>query len=174
MINLVRFAFLLFVMLPVVANAQGKNIKSLPENASLDDTRKWLVQAVEKYGSYSTQVNSASVSKVKFENCKFSFSVLKKTGSDVLDNVGVRRTKTHSASQQVAFDLPFIEQDGVAVTDYIYPDFQVITIRFRKGSEVSTTSEPSRDLEIIVRREAGEAIRAAFVHARKLCGGNEK
>jgi hypothetical protein len=145
--------------------AQGKPVKPLSETAPLPDTQKWLVEAIRKNASYKTRVNSAVVSKVKFEGCNLGFTIVRKTGTTGQDVMGVT-TRTHTVKQDVAFDLSFIEAEGIRLSDHILTEFQTITIRFR-AADPSTSAD--RDVEIIVKHEAAEPIRAALKRARKLC-----
>ena len=167
MLSVLRFTLLLTAaaVMPMYASAQSKNVKPLVDNASLPETRKWLVEAIGKYASYKTPVTSASISDVKFEGCKVSFTLVRKTGTSGQDVMGVTR-RTHTVKQETAFDLSFVEPEGIRLTDHIFPEFQMLTVRFRSG-EPSTA--PDREVEIVVKQEAAEHIRTALVHARRLC-----
>ncbi|HEX6127023.1 MAG TPA: hypothetical protein VFZ23_16740 [Pyrinomonadaceae bacterium] len=158
-LSVLKFTLFLLV-LPAALAAQSKNVKPLPADASLGDTQKWLVAGLSKYASFKTRVNSASVSSVKFDGCKLSYTIIRRSGSTAHDTMGAT-TRTHIVKQDVAFDLSFIANDGVKLTDHIYPDFRTITIAFR--------SDQGGDVEIVVKHEAGEPIRSALDHARTLC-----
>lgn len=151
-------------------NGQNRPVKPLPENASLAETRKWLIEAIPKYASYKTRVNSASVSNVKFEGCSLAMTIVRKTATAIQDVVGVT-TRTHSSKQEITFDLSFVEPDGIGLADHIFPEFQTITVKFRSDAS-ATPSQLSRDHEIIVKQEAGEAIRSALILARRHCTAN--
>ena len=164
------FILLSFTLLlgPAFSSAQNKTIKPLAENANLADTQKWLVENLTKHATYKTRVNSASVSGVKFDGCSVGMTVTRKTAVAAQDVMGVT-TRTHSSKQDVAFHLSIVEPDGVAVSDHIFPEFQIVTVKFRAGDQTTTSANDGREHEIIVKREAGDAIRDALLHARKLC-----
>ena len=170
MLNLIRSGLFFITVMILVgdAAAQEKGIKPLAENASITETRRWLIEAIGKNASYKSRVNSATVSNVVFEGCKLSYTVNRKTGSVAQDVMGVT-TRVHSAKQEVGFDFSFVEPEGIGLTDHIYPDFQVVTVRFREGSVVASSPNISRDVEIIVKRGSGEAIQSALKRARRLC-----
>ncbi len=170
MLSVLRLSLLLtaVTILPTYVSAQVKSVKALADNASISETQKWLVDVLSKHASYKTPVNSASVSNVKFEGCKLSFTVVRKTGTSGQDVMGVTR-RTHTVKQEIAFDLSFVESEGIGLTDHIFPEFRLLTVRFRSG-DPSTAAE--REVEIVVRQEAAEPIRSAFVHARRLCSTN--
>lgn len=157
-----------FIIGPALISAQNKGIKPLRESATLAETQKWLIDNLTKYATYKTRVNSASVSDVKFDGCSIAMTVVRKTAVAAQDVMGVT-TRTHSSKQDIAFHLTFVEPDGVAVGDHIFPEFQVITIKFRAGDHTSDAQNDSREHEVIVKREAGDAIRDALLHARQLC-----
>lgn len=165
-----RSTFILLFLVAVMSlstqvMAQGKPVKPLSDTASLSDAQKWLVEAIRKNASYKTRVNSAAVSNVKFEGCNLRFTIVRKTSTTGQDVMGVT-TRTHTAKQDVAFDLSFIEADGIGLSDHVLPEFQTITIRFRAADPPSSAD---RDVAIIVKHEAAEPIRAALKRARKLC-----
>ena len=167
MLSVLRFTLLLIAVaiVPVCVSAQAKNVKPLADNASLPETRKWLVDAIGKYASYKTPVTSASVSAVKFDGCKLSFTLVRKTGTSGQDVMGVTR-RTHTVKQETAFDLSLIQPEGIRLTEHIFPEFQTLTVRFRSG-EPSTAAD--REVEIVVKHEAATYIHSALVHARLLC-----
>lgn len=162
---------LLISLVPVVATAQNRGVRPLAANASLDETRKWLIEAIAKYASYSSRVSSAEVSNVRFNDCSMTIAMIRRTAAATRDTLGVR-TRTRSEKQDIAFDLVFIEAGGIELSDHIFPQLKVIKIKFR--SDASTTpSVLSPDHEIVVRKEAGEAVRDALLHAYKLCMNSE-
>lgn len=156
------------IFLPALIFAQGKTVKPLAENASLAETQKWLVDALAKNASYKTQVNSEAVSNAKFESCRLSYTLVRKTGAKSQDTMGVT-TRTHTAKTDVSFDLSFVEAGGIQLADHIFPDFQTITIKFREGGVAASSPALNTDVELVVKYEAGEAIKAALLHAQRLC-----
>ena len=167
MLSALRLSILLvaLTMLPTYAAAQGKTVKPLSDTASITETQKWLVDALAKYTSFKTPVNSASVSNVKFDGCTLSFAVVRKTGTSGQDVMGMTR-RTHTLKQEMAFDLSFVESEGIKLTDHVLPELQILTVRFRTGDPSAAVE---REVEIVVRQEAAEQIRSALVHARRLC-----
>ena len=161
-----------FIVVPAFVSAQNKSIKPLAQGANLADTQKWLIDNLTKHATYKTRVNSASVADVKFDGCSVGMTVVRKTAVAAQDVMGVT-TRTHSSKQDIAFHLSFVEPDGVSVSDHIFPEFQVVTVKFRAGDQTSTSGNDGREHEIIVRRGAGEAVRDALLHARKLCTGKK-
>lgn len=164
-----RLILVLFTisLLPIFAAAQNKGVRPLAADASLAETQTWLIDAITKYASYKSRVSSADVSSVKFDRCSMSISMVRRTAAASQDALGVR-TKTHSAKQEISFDFTFVAPDGIELADHIFPEFRVVKIKFRSDANV-TPSVLSRDHEMVVKEEAGEAIRDALVHAYKLC-----
>lgn len=169
---LIRFNFFLLlisaiVMLPAYASAQDKDIKPLAENASLADTQIWLTAAIRKNASYKTRATSASVDGVTFEGCKLNFTVAQKSGSTAHAVMGAT-TRTYTVKQKAAFDLSLLVPDDVRPTDHAVPELQTITVGFR-SPDPGAPPLARQVSELVVKYEAAEQIRAALVHAHRLC-----
>lgn len=149
-----------FAIVPVIS--QDRPIKPLPENASFPETQKWLVDTIGKHATFKTRVTSAVVSAPKFEGCELSYLVTRKTSGANQDVMGVT-TRVHTTKQDVAFDLSHVPADGISVTDHIFPEFQTIVLRYHKDPA------PPREIEIVVKYEAAEAIKSALSQALVFC-----
>ena len=162
----ISLALLILALFCVGAAAQETKLEPLAENASLDRTRDWLVENIRKHASFKTRINSTSVSDVEFKGCSLSLTVVRKTAVAAQDLMGVRR-RTQTVKNELAFDFGLVEPDGIRLSDYILPEFQTITISFRPTAGASDAL--MREHDLIVRREAGEALRDGLAHARSLC-----
>jgi hypothetical protein len=77
-------------------------------------------------------------------------------------------TKTISTfKDDVSFDTRTMDLDGIVVTEHIYPELQ--TMELRLVSDEKKEGAQNRVIEIVVKREAGDAIKSAFLQVRRLC-----
>ncbi len=170
MLNTFRFSLLLLAAIlvsPDYASAQSKDFKSLPDKASLAETQKWLVAAIGKNASYKARASSATVADIAFEGCKLSYTVEQKSGSTAHATMGAT-TRTYKVKHEVAFDLSFVFPDDIRLADHPFPELQTIVIGLRAADSQSQKT-PLQETEIVVKYEAAEQIRAALVHAQRLC-----
>lgn len=73
-LRLLLYSFVLMLMFFAPGAAQEKSkVTPLAENASLEDTQKWLTKAVEKYFEFHFNSIYFNVSEVKFSGCELSY-----------------------------------------------------------------------------------------------------
>lgn len=174
MCSLIRTAFLVgfttVMLAPCAASQDRSSIKPLSQTATLAETQKWLVDAIGKYASYKTRVTAVTISDAKFDGCIFKFALTRKSGSISTATMGATRT-TNAVKEEIAFDPSQIESDGIALTDHVYPELQTIEVRSRRaaGADGATTTTHGNIIELVVKREAADAIRAALYQVGRLC-----
>jgi hypothetical protein len=143
-----------------------KSIEPPDENASAEEAQKWLSGALVKYGSYKTRVEIVDISNVRFEGCTIKYTVTRKSGSTSTAVMGATRT-VNSTKDDVSIDTGLMTEAGTTLSDHIYSELQTIEI-------VAKTESPSglgddRPIELVVKREAGKAIRAALLRLAHGC-----
>lgn len=173
MLRMLKLRLLLTVAMFVIgveAVAQKRDGMTPPsEAASLGETQKWLVEALTKQASYKTRVTSVTISNPKVEGCIVSFTQTRKSGSASIATMGATR-RTNTVKDDVSFDLAQLAENGIAVSDHIYPELQTLELRLGGGAkEGSASTDHIRTVEIVVQHEATDAIKAALMQLRRLC-----
>ena len=163
MFSLLRASVFLFLLLPGVLIAQGKAVKGIDENATLDQTRTWLLDALPKYASTKTRTSATNLTDVKFDGCNLSFTIVRKVGSSSEAVMGTTRT-VNSMKQEHSLALADIEAGGIQVTPSLYPEFETLSISWEPAGQDDT-----RVIELTVKSVAAGAIRFALDRARALC-----
>lgn len=135
------------------------SIKPPAETATLAETQTWLVGAIGKYAAYKTRVTTMTITNAKFEGCSFSFTETRKSGSISTATMGATRT-TNSVKEDILFDVARLASDGISVSDHIYPEIQTLELKF---------ADDRRIVEIVVKREASDAIKTALTRIQRLC-----
>ncbi len=164
------FILLTAAVLAVSGFASGQKtseVKPPPETASLTETQQWLVAALGKYASYKTRVEAATLSNVKFDNCTFNFTETRKMGSVSTATMGTTRT-TNVSKNDVSINLAKVRADGISLEDHIYPELQTIKLGY-VGSGLTPQTTDGRVYYIVVKRDAGDAMRTALLQIQGLC-----
>lgn len=165
--KLVLILIIAFAACPSHAVAQD-NVKPPKEDASRAELEKWLVHALGKHASYRTRSVSVSVEKVKLTGCTISYSVVRRSNPENIDNVNAV-VKTKLVKSEVDLDAARIEPDGIEIVDHVLPEFQTVVIRERFGPSVPPAAGTSRSVEIVVKHEAAAAIKTALERFRDHC-----
>jgi len=174
MFSLIRTVFLVAIATVMVAQgaaAQDRSgIKPLSQTATLAEAQKWLVDVVGKYASYKNRVASVTISDAKFDGCTFKFTLTRKSGSISTATMGTTRT-TNAVKENLALDTSRIEPDGIAVTDHVYPELEIIEVRLghTAGAEQAAITGPVNIFELVVKRDAADAIKTALYQVARLC-----
>ena len=143
-----------------------KSVEPPADDARAEDVQKWLSGALVKYGSYKTRGGVLDVSNVRFEGCTLKYTVTRKSGSTSTAVMGATRT-VNITKDEVSLDVALMSNDGVKLSDHIYPELQTIEIGLKKD-EVSGSGD-DRVIEIVVKQEAGKAIRTALLQSARNC-----
>ena len=150
------------------APAQKRDgIKPPPSTASLAEIQGWLVGTIGKYASYKTRVTNGKLSNVKFDGCTLGYTETRTSGSISTATMGTTRT-TNAAKDETSIDLTKVKPDGISLEDHIYPELQTIKISM-SGSDLTQGSANDRLVEIVVKREAADAIKTALMQIARLC-----
>ena len=150
------------------APAQKRNeIKPPAETASLAESQQWIAETLVKYGSYKTRVEAMTLSKVTFDGCGVTFTETRKSGSTSTATMGATRT-TNVSKNDISIDLGKVRADGISLEDHIYPELQTVKVWY-SGFDLSEGSTEGRIYYIVVKRDAGDAIKMALVQIRRLC-----
>ena len=168
--NLKKFILLTAAVFAISASlsAQKRNeIKPPSESASLAENQQWIGEALAKFGSYKTRLEAMTVSKVSFDACRFSFTETRKSGSTSTATMGATTT-TNVSKNDISIDLAKVRPDGISLEDHIYPELQTIKIWYA-GFDLAEGSTAGRVYQIVVKHEAGDAIKTALLQAKRLC-----
>ncbi len=170
------YSFTLMLIFSALCVAQEKSkITPLAENASLEDTQKWLKKAVEKYFEFHYNSIYFNVSEVKFSGCELSYTVTRQTNS-YIKSPGF--SIDASAETKKPFKVNFAELDPeglVLKNDEQNKELKALVLAAPKISpgEPAIGTEPSEPVKnydlLILKAEAGEPVKFAFVRAIKLC-----
>ncbi|MEO6333840.1 MAG: hypothetical protein ABIO91_02565 [Pyrinomonadaceae bacterium] len=161
------FAIAIFVLAAEAAAQKRDGVKPPPAAASLEETREWLVKAIGKYGSYKTRVESVTLSNVRFDGCTLGFTQKRSTDSTSLAVMGATRTR-NDVKQDTSFDISKVRVDGISAVDHIYPELRTIQVR-TGGVDLTSASGAGLVYEIVVKQDAGDAIRTALTQVQRLC-----
>jgi hypothetical protein len=154
----VLFSLLLIVVIGNAAYSQ-KNVVGPAENATLEETSKWLVANFSKYSKYTTPGREFSVSNAKFAGCKLSYTETTRFGSTSYAVMGTTVTRSN-AKRDLVIDLAAIDPAKIETADHLLPDLKYL--RMPKSAGLSPT-------EIVVKAEAADALKAAFARGAELC-----
>jgi len=143
-----------------------KAIEPPDENASTEELQKWLAGSLAKYGTYKTRSGAVDISNVRFEGCTLIYTVARKVGSTSTAVMGATRT-VNTTKDEVVIDGVLLTDDKVKLSDNVYAELQTIEIGL-KSSDTSGLGDDSI-IELIVKREAGKAIRTALLQAARGC-----
>jgi hypothetical protein len=157
----------LFAISVSVPGQKRNEIKPPAETASLADTRSWIAEALVKYGSFKTRMETVTLSKVTFDGCGVTFTETRKSGSTSTATMGATRT-TSVSKNDISIDLAKVRPDGISLEDHIYPELQSIKIWYA-GFDLAEGSTAGRIYYVVVKTEAGEAIKSALLQMKRLC-----
>ena len=143
-----------------------KSVAPPADHATAEEVQKWLVTSLVKYGSFKTRTSVLDISNAKFEVCTLTYTVTRKSGSTSTATMGATRT-VNTIKEDVSIDAALMSDEGVKLSDHVYPELQTIEIALKKG-QVSGLGE-DRVIELVVKLEAGKAIRTALIHAARDC-----
>ena len=163
--RLLALAAMISLTVSVVSSQKRDVVKPPAETASLPETQQWLIANLTKYASYKTRASSVAISDAKFDGCTFSFIQTRKSGSTSTAVMGATKT-INAVKDDVSFDARTIAGEGITVNEHIYPELQIVELRL--GSE-GNGSDATRVIEITVKREATDGIKAALLQVRRLC-----
>jgi hypothetical protein len=165
--------FLVAVLFSLSSDAftqKNETVKPPAENASGEELEKWLAGALAKYGSYKTRVASGEVTNVRFEGCTMNYVQARRSGSTSTATMGATRT-VNTVKEDVVVNLALLIPDSsVVLADHIYPELQ--TLELKQGAQSSGAND-DRLISMIVKREAGDAIKATLVRAAGLCSAKK-
>ena len=147
------------------ASAQ-KSIEAPKENASAEEVQKWLSGSLVKYGSYKTRTGVVDISNVRFEACALKYTLTRKSGATSTAVMGATRT-VNTTKDDLSIDAGLMTDGGMKLSDHVYPELQIIEI----SSKTVNTSGLGDDrvIELVVKREAGKAIRTALIQVARDC-----
>ncbi len=149
----------IFAFATTALSQKHDEIKSLPDTATLAESQKWFTETFVKYASYKTRATTVDFSNAKFDGCTFSFTQVRKSGSVSTAVMGATRT-VNSVKEEISFDNSLIAPDGITVTDHVYPEIQTLELKLTNDARI---------VEIVVKREASDAMKAAIMQIRRLC-----
>jgi hypothetical protein len=152
---------------------KGK-IKPLPADTSIENTGKWVVEAVSRSAGFKTERGVVSVSDVKFDACTLSFNLVKQYGSAEYATMGTTKNIT-SSKVSLSIDLKLISPEGIYLTPSLSP--QTANLAFsRQKYDVPTSplgviaaSDPGRVAEFEVKRGEAETVRSGLIRAAQVC-----
>lgn len=143
--------------------AQDKSrLSPLPENAPLEQTREWLINAVKKYAKYKTRTREFTVSNVKFTGCTLNYTLVSRISGSSTATMGTTVTTSKDAQE---ISIQHFEVATVSLVEHLYPELRVIKLDFRPAD----AKEPLRNTEIVVKADAGEQLKNGFEQAAGLC-----
>jgi hypothetical protein len=156
-----RVLFLsLFVLMAAMATFGQKNVVSPSENATLEETSKWLVSNFVKYSKYTTPGREFSVSNAKFASCKLNYTEITRFGSTSYAVMGSTVTRTNS-KRDLTIDLTTVDPTKIETADHLLPDLRYIRLAKRSAG--------LSPIELVVKAEAANALRSAFARGATLC-----
>ena len=145
---------------------KGETVKPPAENATTEEVQKWLAGALAKYGSYKTRVGSGEITNVRFEGCTLNYVQARRSGSMSNATMGTTRT-VNTVKEDVAINFALLTPERVLLTDHLYPEFQ--TLELKPGSGQTTGLNDDRIISLVMKREAGDAIKATIIRAAAAC-----
>jgi hypothetical protein len=145
---------------------KNETVKPPAEDATAEEVQKWLVGSLAKYGSYKTRVGSAEISNVRFEGCAINYVQARKSGTMSNATMGATRT-VNTVKEDLAVNLALLAPDAVTLGDHIYPELQ--TLELKQSSGQSSGLNDDRVVSLVVKREAGDAIKATLIRAARAC-----
>jgi hypothetical protein len=170
----------------------GTFLPELSENATLEETQAWLVEAIDRNGSYLAKVTQSvkdpgkaasdqtAYADTKITDVKFQGSVITYR-MDRTTQLGPGNSQTTTPPERehlkVQFDLKDINPDEVTLQE-IDPDSktQAISLRtfnFKRAVSIKGSSETGNVtvsvVNIMVGKNIAEQVQAALIHAIKLC-----
>jgi hypothetical protein len=170
------YPFVLLMMFSAPSAAQEKSRITPPaENASLEDTQKWLKKAVEKYFEFHVGGIYFYVSELKFSGCELSYTVTRRTNS-YLKSPGFSIDASSETKKPFQVNFAELDPDGLILKDEEQnKELKVLVLAGPKlpAGESAIGAEPSDPVRhfdlLVMKAEAGEPVKQAFVRAIGLC-----
>lgn len=175
----------------VFAQEVKEKIAPPADEATLAESRDWIVKTINKYFGYTTIDDSVKISDLKFDGCRMSYRVIQtytdqKTAQGdrpVLGKTGAKGATDvqYTVYEDVSFDLKDINPEQVGLGPLPKPKaMQIISletigkkdaIKFdRKGTTVQYNDAGTRALTTFpVKEKAGEAAALALMRVVRLC-----
>lgn len=158
MLRSIALQFLLVAVFSAGAMSQSKDLAAPSENLSRPELEKWITQSMTKHAKYETGTTSVTVSSAKIDQCRLSFNFVRKPRAiEIASDRTVYRTER--VTDAVAIDMSQIEPGTITVEEYLDPDLKTVAIKLDEFAKT----------EIVVRRQAAEAIRIALDRLRGAC-----
>ena len=76
--------------------------------------------------------------------------------------------RTNVAKNDISLDLAKVRADGISLEDHLYPELQNIKFWY-EGFDLKEGSTAGRVSFIVVKSEAADALKTAFLQIRRLC-----
>ena len=143
-----------------------KVIEPPAEKASTEEVQKWLAGSLAKYGSYKTRAGTIDVSNVRFEGCSVKYTLTRKSGSTSTAVMGATRT-VNTIKDEVVIDVAGLSNESVKLLDNVYAELQTVEITLKTGA--ASGIGDGKVIELVVKAEAGKAIRTALIQAARDC-----
>jgi hypothetical protein len=177
----------------VLAQVEEVKDKIAPpaNDATLAESREWIVKTINKYFGYTTIDDSVKISDLKFDDCRMSYRVIQtytdqKTAQGdrpVLGKTGAKGATDvqYTVYEDISFDLRDINPGQVGLGPLPKPKaMQIISletigkkdaIKFdRKGTTVQYNASGARSLTTFpIKEKAGEAAALTLMRVVRLC-----
>jgi hypothetical protein len=124
---------------------------------------KELASSIVKFAKYKTPGREVSTAKVKFDNCKLTFTQITKFGTASHEVMGTTVTRT-SDKRDVAIELGTVRAADISIGDHLFEGLKTIRLPRR----LSEGTEPIL-FELVVREDGAALVRSAIIKAAGLC-----
>lgn len=188
------FAFILFISGFTFAQDKDR-IDPLPAGSTLDQSRDWLINTLDKNFGYSLVDDTVKIGELKFDGCKLSYRMFQRyteTKGTIGDRPSLGNTSAkveqdlkYDVYEDVSFDLKDIDPARVGLGPLAKPKgMQMVSLETlgkkdlvhfdRKGSSVRYNAAGNRaSAAFPVKERAGEALARGFQYTVQLCQANK-
>ncbi len=158
----------------------------LSMDASMSQTQAWLVKAIDKNSTYRSGDSRDSISNVKFDGCRLSYTIEHQTsanssGMNLPGGASTSAPTYYSTLTTLALDLKSMNMNGITLTPLVSnTNMQVLTLySLESQKSVSFNFQPSNPqfsrtgfqsaATFAVKADVAEKIKTGLVQAISFC-----
>jgi hypothetical protein len=158
----------------------------IAQDASLSQTQAWLAKTIDKNSTYHSGDSRDSISNVKFDGCRLSYTIEHQTGynSSSMNLPGSASTSApayYSTLTTLALDLKNMNMGGITLTPLVSnTNMQMLTLYSLEGQKsVSFNLQPNNSrfsrtgfqatATLAVKADVAEKIKIGLVQAISFC-----
>lgn len=182
--NLFAAAAVVFALSTFTFSQDKTSLLSM--DASMSQTQAWLVKAIDKNSTYRSGNSRDSISNVKFDGCRLSYTIEHQTaanssGMNLPGGASTSAPTYYSTLTTLAFDLKSMNADGItmtplvsntnmqALTLYSLEGRKGVTFNFQPNSPQLHRTGSQTAATFVVKTDVAEKIKTGLVQAISFC-----